>query len=108
MIFQKRNRWKISGYSQSYSTLEEAQKVFEKVQDKKDNAQKLEEERLLQQLLKNEVDRLKYEEERKEKLEKLAEDSTPYEIMLAKNICTTCDLEPCECLPYTKKTDLGE
>lgn len=84
MIFEKRGRWKISGYAQSYATVEEAEaKLTEKsiAEEEKSIA-----------------------EEKKS----IAEDSTPFEKMIDKNICTTCDMEPCECFTYTRKMDLGD
>ena len=91
MIFEKRGRWKISGYAQSYATVEEAESVLA--------GKAVEPSKKLAQLA---------EEEKSKKLAQLAEDSTPYEKMIVKNICTTCDMEPCECFTYTRKMDLGD
>jgi len=101
MIFQKNGLWKISGHPQKYTTFEEAQKVFNEAQAQK--TLKLETAKA-----KEDLEKAAYEKEREEKLKQLAEDSTPYEIMIAKNICLICNLEPCECFTYTKKTEVGQ
>jgi hypothetical protein len=104
MIFKKGDRWKISGYASSYATLVEAERVLAKLGLQATAiAEKVASEAI------KEAEKVAIAEiERLEKLSKLAIDSTPYEKMIAKNICTTCDMEPCECFTYTKKTDLGD
>lgn len=104
MIFQKGSMWKISGYPQKYATLEEAQAVLAKLgiqAEKVEAAKAVEAQKEIESAKIVEADRL-------ERLAKLSLDSTPFEKMIEKNICTTCDMEPCECFTYTKKTDLGE
>ena len=101
MIFQKRGMWKISGYPEKYATIEEAEAVLAKLGIQ---TQKAAENKATIELKKAKID----EEDRLKKLSQLAEDSTPYEKMILKNICTTCYLEPCECFTYTKKMDLGD
>ena len=34
-------------------------------------------------------------------------ENTPYENMIEKTVCKLCDLEPCECFIFTKKTEPG-
>ena len=34
-------------------------------------------------------------------------ENTPYENMIEKNVCKLCDLEPCECFTFIKKTEPG-
>lgn len=96
MIFQKGNMWKISGYPQKYETFEEAERILAKIERRA----------LLDADMKAEQSE-SYAKEREEKLKQLAEDSTPYEIMIAKNVCLICNLEPCECFTYTKRTEAG-
>lgn len=103
MIFQKGSMWKISGHPQKYATYEEALLVSEKLGIKAEKAAAVE--AAAEESRKAAADAA--EEERLKKLADLASDSTPYEKMIAKNICTTCDMEPCECFTYTKKTELG-
>jgi len=100
MIFKKGDSWKISGYPQRYSSFQEAQSILEKLQrraeldaEMKEQAERLENEQ--------------YQKEREEKLKKLAENSTPYEIMIAKNVCLICNLEPCECFAFTEEMEPG-
>jgi hypothetical protein len=104
MIFEKRGMWKISGQPQKYATYDEAHAALEKI-----NAMALvvEDRRKAENDLKAAA-KATADEERAKKLAQLAEDSTPYEKMIVKNICIICDMEPCECFTYTKKTDLGE
>ena len=104
MIFKKHGMWKISGHPQKYATFEEAEIVLAKLQK---NAVKLEE---IEKAKVAEVERkevIAYKE-REEKLKQLSADSTPYEVMIAKNICLICNLEPCECFTYTKKMEVGQ
>jgi hypothetical protein len=89
--------WKISGYPQKYETFEEAERILAKIERRA----------LLDADMKAEQSE-SYAKEREEKLKQLAEDSTPYEIMIARNICLICNLEPCECFTYTKKTEAGQ
>ena len=104
MIFQKGDMWKISGSSQKYATRKEAESVLAvKLAVEERRQEGLEEKKKESLLVMQDV--LK---ERAKKLLLLTENSTPFEIMIAKNICTTCNLEPCECFIFTKKTDLGE
>ncbi len=101
MIFQKRGMWKISGHPQKYSTFEEAQAVLDRMQK---TEQKISAAAEAQKI----AEKAAYEKDREEKLKQLAEDSTPLEVMIAKNICLICNLEPCECFTYTKRTEAGQ
>lgn len=103
MIFQKGNMWKISGYPEKYTTLEAAEKALSIINKNVANAQKIEEQK--EAIQRQQV--ALAEEERLKKLTQLAEDSTPFEKMIAKNICKLCNLEPCECFTSIKKTELG-
>ncbi len=104
MIFQKRGLWKISGHAQKYATREEAEIVLAKMQKNTAKLEEVEKEKAIEEKKQEAV----REEERLEKLKQLAEDSTPYEKMIAKNICLICNLEPCECFTSTKKTEAGQ
>jgi hypothetical protein len=104
MIFQKRGLWKISGHAQKYATLEEAESALAKIQSKIAMIEAKEMEKVIEE----EKKELAREQERQEKLKQLSEDSTPYEKMIAKNICLICDLEPCECFTYTTKMEVGQ
>jgi hypothetical protein len=101
MIFEKRGMWKISGRAQSYATLEEALARLGIQAEKATLASAVVAEAAAEVQKAALVERL-------EKLAQLAEDSTPFEKMIAKNICTICDMEPCECFTYIRKTDLGD
>ena len=100
MIFEKRGMWKISGYPQKYATREEAEAILAKLTARQSMVEELETQ-------KNEELRILAEKEREERLKKLAEDSTPYEVMIAQNVCLICNLEPCECFTYTEKMEVG-
>jgi len=104
MIFQKRGMWKISGHAQKYATYEEAEAVLARLGIQAEKAA------LASAVVAEAAAEVQKAAlvERLEKLAQLAEDSTPFEKMIAKNICTTCNLEPCECFIYTKKMDLGD
>jgi len=103
MIFEKRGMWKISGYPEKYATFEQAQSALEKINAgaAKEVEVKLNEEKVRL------AEAAKAEEDRLEKLKTLLEDSTPYEKMIAKNICKLCNLEPCECFTSIRKTGRG-
>lgn len=90
MIYQKGEFWAIRGYSQKYSTFEGAEIAYNRI------------------LEKQEKERLRKEEEIIKALENLDPDSTPFEVMIQKNICKFCNLEPCECSRCTSKMGLGE
>lgn len=103
MIFEKRGMWKISGYPEKYATYAEAAKALESLgiqQQKVEIAKAVSAEEEKKKVEAAEAERLK-------RLAQLSEDSTPYEKMIAKNICTICDMEPCECFTSIKKTELG-
>lgn len=100
MIFEKRGMWKISGRPEKYATYEEAQSVLAKIDVNAANKLKA------KQSIENEK-AAKAEQDRLEKLKNLAEDSTPLERMIVKNICKLCNLEPCECFTSIKKTEPG-
>lgn len=103
MIFEKRGTWKISGRPERYATYEQAAAVLEKLgilEEKAVSAKAISIEENKKKAAAAEADRL-------ERLAKLSFDSTPYEKMIAKNICTTCDMEPCECFTSIKKTEPG-
>lgn len=89
MIYQKGEFWAIRGFSQKYTTFEAVTAAYEKMLAK-EAAQKLREELQLKKVI-----------------ESLEPDPTPYEIMIQKSICKICNLEPCECFIYTKRTELG-
>lgn len=104
MIFKKGNMWKISGLPTKYSTREEAEQALAKInvqEAKLDKARK-------QKLIEEQEKALAIELERQKKLDQLRADSTLFEKMIVKNICDVCNLEPCECSTYTKKTELGK
>lgn len=101
MIFQKGDGWKISGYPQKYETREKAEAILAKLTARQSMVEELETQ-------KNEEKRVLVEKEREERLKKLAEDSTPYEAMIARNVCLICNLEPCECFTYTEKMEVGQ
>lgn len=84
MIYQKGKYWKIRGNLNLYNSREEA----ELAGMKKDEPAPI----FIPQ---------------KESIIEPFENS-PFENMIEKNICNTCNLEPCECSHYTSKTDLGE
>jgi len=89
MIYQKGEYWAIRGYPQKYTSLEAVTAVYERM------------------LAKEEAAKLRAVMELKKVLEKLSPDPTPYEIMIEKNVCKICNLEPCECFTSIKKTELG-
>lgn len=94
MIFQKGQYWGISGSYVKYSSYESAKEAYDK-QQSKIAAREAEE-------------YARHQESIKKIIEKLGEGYTPYEVMIEKNICKLCNLEPCECLHYMSKTGLGE
>ena len=103
MIFEKRGMWKISGYPEKYATYEQAAAVLDTLgiqAEKATSAKAASVEENKKKAAAAEADRL-------ERLSKLSVDSTPYEKMIAKTICTTCDMEPCECFTSIKKTEPG-
>ena len=96
MIFQKGDGWKVSGHPKRFSTLEEAESFLAK--------------KTAAANLTAEVAQAAVEAEaaaHEEKLKLLREESTPFEKMIARNICLICNLEPCECFTYTKRTEAG-
>lgn len=103
MIFQKGNMWKISGHPEKFSTLEEAEKALSIINK---NIAKISENEKQKEAMQRQQVALA-EEERLKKLSQLAEDSTPFEKMIVKNICKLCNLEPCECFTSIKKTEVG-
>lgn len=103
MIFQKGNMWKISGHPQKYTTLEEAEKALAIINKNVAKINEIEKQKEAEQ----EQQAALAEEERLKKLSQLAVDSTPFEKMIAKNICKLCNLEPCECFTSIKKTEVG-
>jgi hypothetical protein len=96
MIFRKGDGWKVSGHPKRFSTFEEAEAFL---------AKKTAAANLTAEVVKaiEETKAAAHEE----KLKLLREESTPYEIMIAKNVCLICNLEPCECFTYTKRTEVG-
>jgi hypothetical protein len=96
MIFQKGDGWKVSGHPKRFSTLEEAESFLAKktVANNKIEAAS-------QAVVEAEA------AAHEEKLKLLREQSTPFEKMIARNICLICNLEPCECFTYTKRTEAG-
>jgi hypothetical protein len=96
MIFQRGPYWAVSGSSVKYATREEAEAVAS-VLIQKEEARKLAEEQARKAELQEKLDRIN----------NLDKDSTPYEIMIEKNICKLCNLEPCECFTYIKRTEPG-
>ena len=96
MIFQRGNYWAISNDSRKFTTEEDAQSAYNKILAKQERVKKQEEE-----------DRKLALRMKIETIQGLAHDSTPYEIMIEKNICKLCNLEPCECFTSIKKTELG-
>jgi hypothetical protein len=89
MIYQKGDMWAIRGYSQKYFTLEEATTAYQKM------------------FAKEEAAKVKAIMELKKVLEKLHPEPTPYEVMIQKNVCKVCNLEPCECFTSIEKTERG-
>ena len=92
MIFQKGGMWKISGYAQKYATYEEATAALNKIN-------KIVEKKVAEAVTIKERMEVAAKAAMEEAIAKadLAEDSTPYEKMILKNICLICNLEPCEC-----------
>lgn len=94
MIYQKGEFWAIRGYSQKYQSYDDAKAsenlIITKTLAKEEMQKKIESEKLL------------------EIKSRIGWDSTPYEIMIEKNICKLCNLEPCECSRCTSKMGLGE
>lgn len=84
MIYQKGNYWKIKGNYKPFKTKEEAE--------------------AFQALASGEV--IQEKPPMKEQILEPTE-NTPYENMIEKTVCKLCDLEPCECFIFTKKTELG-
>jgi hypothetical protein len=89
MIYQKGEFWAIKGFSNKYTSLEAVTEVYGKM------------------LAKEEAVKLKADLAYKKLLDSLEPDPTPYEIMIEKNICKLCNLEPCECFTSIKKMEHG-
>ena len=89
MIFQRGRYWALPNDTRKFSSREEAQAAYDKIVAKQELIRKHEEETI------------------KRLLDALDEDSTPFEIMIQKNICKLCNLEPCECFTSIKKTEPG-
>ena len=96
MIFQRGRYWALSGDTRKFASEEEAQAAYNKILAKQELIKKREEE-----------DRRIELQMRLEKISGLAYDSTPYEIMIEKNVCKLCNLEPCECFTSIKKMEPG-
>lgn len=86
MIIQRGKYWALANDTRKFASEEEAQAAYNKILAKQE--------------------RIK-QEERRRLLQNIDEDSTPFEIMIQKNICKLCNLEPCECFTSIKKTELG-
>lgn len=82
MIYSKGNYWKIRGRLDKYESLEAAQAAEAKLSGEE------------------------YIPPVTRQITEPAE-KTPYENMIEKTVCNLCDLEPCECFIFTKKTEPG-
>lgn len=100
MIYQKGEYWAIRGHPNKYTSYEDVKAAYIKMKEKEAAKAAKIAAALLQEALQEE----KYRAEVKERL---GLEATPFEIMIEKKICTICDLEPCECFTFTKKTELG-
>jgi hypothetical protein len=89
MIHKRGEYWAIKGSSRKYASMEAASVDYAKM------------------LAKEEAVKLKADLAYKKLLESLEPDPTPYEIMIEKNICKLCNLEPCECFTSIKKMEPG-
>jgi hypothetical protein len=90
MIYQKGNYWKIRGNYMPFRTKEEAEAYEQKALA----------------ALRGEVIEEYVKPPMKEQIVEPIE-NTPYENMIGKTVCKLCDLEPCECFIFTKKTEPG-
>jgi hypothetical protein len=88
MIYPKGNYWKIRGNTRIFRTKEEAEAFQEST------------------LAAERGEVVKEKPPMKEQILEPTE-NTPYENMIEKTVCKLCDLEPCECFIFTRRTELG-
>lgn len=91
MIYSKGNYWKIRGNTHIFRTKEEAE-AFEMAALAAERGEVIE----------TPAKKPPMKEQIIEPIE-----NTPYENMIEKNVCKLCNLEPCECFIFIKKTEPG-